>query len=520
MNACLKLSTVAATGWLIHAAAAQESSLDRAGFLWSPHLEWILRNPDRGENPFDLEASVAFTHAESGERRTTGMFHDGGDQWKFRFTATRTGTWSFETRSGASALDGKRGSIVIAATPVPAGRGFITSVDGTRWAWQTGEDGDVKPFVPQLVMARDLSAYRDDPGKMESDIQTWIIEHGFNGIHLGVLCRWFDFDQVSSDRITSPDPNPDPRTFEVLEQIIARVHGAGGMVHIWMWGDDSRRMTPVKWGINGTADQRLQRYIAARLGPLPGWTMSYGFDLWEWVDGEQLAAWRANLHGHFGWPHLLGGRWEQNRLTQATETLDYASYEQHRPSYEKYLETIGERPGKPAFSEDRFRVRDPSPYPEKDYDLEMTRRGLWHSTLAGGVANIWGYLVPAGDEGGSRPYPNRDEILTYSRFFQNRFVRGMRPCNERTAYERGVGIEENRVRACFGDPEASCFLFYAEDAETVRMDLRGMEETQPALAVDALKPYRELALEPLDPKEHEWKAPYKSTWAVAVGRFP
>ena len=117
--------------------------------------------------------------------------------------------------------------------------------------------------------------------------------------------------------------------------------------------------------------------------------MSYGFDLWEWVDGKQLDEWHRHLHQHFGWPHLLGGRWEKNQLSQATEALDYSSYEQHRPDYRKYVELIEKRPAKPSFAEDRFRVREPSPYPDKDYTLDMTRRGLWHSTMAGSVANIW-----------------------------------------------------------------------------------------------------------------------------------
>ena len=53
-----------------------------------------------------------------------------------------------------------------------------------------------------------------------------------------------------------------------LELLITKVHAAGGLVHIWAWGDEARRWTPVRWGKNGKVDKRLQRYIAARLGPL------------------------------------------------------------------------------------------------------------------------------------------------------------------------------------------------------------------------------------------------------------
>jgi hypothetical protein len=492
---------------LCAAAGAWAQSLDRSGALFSPCLEWKLEHAGHSGNPFDVQAAAVFTHAASGERRTTGMFYDGDGTWKFRFSGTRTGKWTFVTRSSAAALNGKTGSVVIAG---PVGgkvvHGFVTSVDGNRWGWQTGESADdIEPFVPQLVMARDLSAYRDT-AKIDGDIQRWLVDHGFNGIHVAPLCRWFDLEQISADKIPAADPNPDPRTFEILEQLITRFHREGGLVHIWAWGDESRRMTPRKWGINGKADRRLQRYIAARLGPLPGWTMSYGFDLWEWVDGRQLAEWHRHLHEHFGWPHLLGGRWEKNQLSQATEVLDYASYEQHRPDYGKYVEMIEKRPTKPSFAEDRFRVREPSPYPDKDYDLDMTRRGLWHSTLAGGVANIWGYLSPSADEGGSQPYPNRQQIQTWARFFEHRFVRGMQRASHLT----------DGFALCSTHTGGSVLVVYKEDATSIGLDLSGMKSGLRAVAVDTKKPYAEIGIGTLKSESQTWKAPYQSDWAIAV----
>ncbi|CAN5272152.1 hypothetical protein BH23VER1_BH23VER1_29900 [soil metagenome] len=491
---------------LILAAGAHGESLDRAGELWAP-LEWILHCPDVAGNPFDLEAGVTFRHA-GGETRSTEMFHDGGTTWKFRFTATRTGEWTFVTKSEEPPLDAKEGTVAISAGG-DAGprRGFIVATEGNRWGRQTGEGGEVAPFVPQLVMGRDLPAYADN-SKIDGDIQRWIVDHGFSGVHVGVLCRWFDIASATSQEIEAADPNPDPRTFEILEELIARFHGEGGMVHIWMWGDESRGMTPVKWGINGRADKRLHRYIAARLGPLPGWTMSYGFDLWEWVDGAELAAWHQSMHQHLGWPHLLGARWEKNELTQATEVLDYSSYEQHRPDYSTYVKTIERRPSKPSFSEDRYRVRDPSPYPDKDYDVEMTRRGLWHSAMAGGVANIWGYLVPSAEDGGSRPFPNREQIRTYATFFDGRFVPGLQRQSELTD---GVALVSKR-----GD--GSLALIYKEDTDSIRIE--GLPSTQQvrAVAVDTKKAYREIPVSESELVSGRWHAPYASDWAMAIDR--
>ena len=74
--------------------------------------------------------------------------------------------------------------------------------------------------------------------------------------------------------------------------MVVIAHRNGASLHMWAWGDESRRWTPIGvGGINGTPDRRLQRYIASRLGPLPGWTMGYGFDLQEWVSESQTQAW-------------------------------------------------------------------------------------------------------------------------------------------------------------------------------------------------------------------------------------
>ena len=48
------------------------------------------------------------------------------------------------------------------------------------------------------------------------------------------------------------------------------------------------------------------RYIAARLGPLPGWSMNFGFDTIEMPNAEADAAlWANEINRGMGWPHLL-----------------------------------------------------------------------------------------------------------------------------------------------------------------------------------------------------------------------
>ncbi|MHC4752557.1 MAG: DUF5060 domain-containing protein [Planctomycetota bacterium] len=480
-------------------AEERPRQFDKTGTQWTP-LEWSFENPTFNGNPYDLIATVTFVHSKSGEKRRTELFYDGESTWKFRFTGTCPGEWTFTTSSKDEDLDGKHGAVVIRHNP--GVNGFVTNF-GNKWGWT----GTNRAFVPQLVMYASPKHIHGNAGKIDGDINRFFVEHGFNGFHVMGSCHWFDIDKKSSSEIDSPDANPDRRTFEALELLITKVHKAGGMVHIWAWGDDSRKWTPTRWGKNGTVDRRLQRYIAARLGPLPGWTMGYGFDNWEWASEDDLRRWHAYLHEHFGWPHLLGARAHNNRLTQIYEGLDYSGYEQHRPDYETYIETIEKRPNKPSFSEDRFRIRQRSRYAHKDYDIEMTRRGLWHSTMAGGVANIWGCLNGQESELGSKPYPHPEQFKTYSEFFSSRFLKDM--------------VCDNSVTdgVCLRDSRRMHYIFYKENTVSIEMDLSAMSEAQKAIAVDTEKAYSEILIGRFTPKKHTWNAKYRSDWIIAVGAF-
>lgn len=481
------------------AYAEEQAKLDKTGTQWAPFLEWSLENPTFEGNSYDLIATVTFVHSKSGEEHTTEMFYDGKNTWKFRFTGTRPGRWTFVTSSQDKDLDGKQGTVMI--KPNPGVAGFMTNF-GSKWGWL----GIDEAFVPQYVMYVAPPSFYQNPDRIDADIQKFLVEHGFNGFHTWVACRWFDFEKTRSNEITESSPNPDPRTFEALELLIRKVHKAGGAVHIWAWGDEQRRMTPMRWGLNGKVDQRLQRYICARLGPLPGWSMGYGWDLQEWVNEKELRVWHEYMHRHLGWFHFLGGR--SPRLTQIYDGLDYSSYQQHRPDYDIYVKAIEQYPNKPTFLEDRFRVRK-DVYPDKDYDFEMTRRGLWHSTMAGGAANIWGNLLNPRPDGMSHPYPNKKQILTWSRFWENWFSKKM--------------VRDNRLTDgfCLKVP-GKLMVFYKEDTESLQMDLSELstvaEDTHPPVAVDTQKEYKEIEIHGLEALSGQvFQAPYRSDWAIAVG---
>jgi len=96
------------------AAGAGESFFPpRTVTRFRPYLEWRVENPTWSGNPFDLRAVALFRHAESGETRRTELFFDGKNAWRFRFTGTRRGRWTFRTESEDPDFDGKKGTVIV-----------------------------------------------------------------------------------------------------------------------------------------------------------------------------------------------------------------------------------------------------------------------------------------------------------------------------------------------------------------------------------------------------------------------
>lgn len=492
--------------------------------MWSPTLEWTLKNNSYQGNPFDVVAKVKFVH-ESGEAtRTTEMFYDGNDTWNFRFTATRPGKWTFTTQADGvdgttkdPDLHGHSGQITVKPNPAPKPTGFLTR-HGNKFALQTGNDAHLEAFRFNAFMHQELAAARNiakanlfehldsdaDRRRLRKYIHTYldaVMEHGCNVLHLSVNCRWFEMgpDKNAADSLEdrSDNASPDPATFERIEMLLAAARQERLRVHLWAWGDQSRRWTPINvGGKNGVPDRRLQRYIAARLGPLPGWSMGYGFDLTEWTSEEDLKAWAEYLHAHMGWPHMLWGRDRHN------EELDAISYPGYRVrGYEQIAEDLDSDTSRPHIYEERHTYLR-----NNQLTQEGTRRFMWHQTLAGGMGGFWGHYDGGYKENGG--YPKPEQFVACRTFWEGRFLLSMRRANDLTdGY-------------CLHTPDGEHYIFYKEDTDSIAMDLSSAPKALSAVAVDTKKPYCEIDLGTFNPGKHTWKAFRKSDWAIAVGRFP
>ena len=493
-------------------------ALDRTGRMWAPYLEWSLKNSSYKGNPYDLIAKVTFKHP-SGAEHVTEMFYVGNDTWNFRFTGTKTGVWRLTTSSSDPDLDGHSGSVTISDNSDSKIKGFIRN-RGNQFVRQKDEN-TVEGYVHNVYMnGHQNFTFDKDPSDV--GIRDYLIEarnNGCNTIWAGsVASHWFNFGAVDKSK-----RSPDPKTFEILERMITTAHAQGGATHIWAWLDDSRNGGSAKQfgGINATADRRLQRYIAARLGPLPGWTMGYGFDLHEYVTKPQLQSWADYLDGHSGWRHLLSAR---GFSLSGSHTIDsYASAD--RPTeelstslagplnYNEVTRHFDRNPSKPAFYEERHAYLrwGPKTHPPGTTQLTMdrTRRLLWWQMMAGGVGGFIGFYGPPPKYSAAPPYPNAEQLNTHYQFWlvNNRFIPGMSRANELTD---GIGLKAR---------DNKHYVFYRESATSISMDLAGMNGAQPVVAVDLRRSYSEQNLGTFSPGRHKWTAPYNSDWAIAVGKF-
>ena len=244
--------------------------------------------------------------------------------------------------------------LLLLALVQPSDRGELTHF-GNKWGWAgTGE-----VFVPQLVMYATPPNFYGNPGKVDADVRLYLDTYGFNGFHVFVSCRWFDIGEPDCREAKGTGPELDPHTFEALEMLIRKTYAANGMVHLWMWGDEERGQTPSArddWGgLDGPVARKVEAAIAERLGPLPGWTLGYGFDLDEWVEASELHAWRDRMHRLLPGFRFMGGRprgpndgRNHRRYAAWNRGLDYASYEHHKPSYAVYVDALESNPDKPV----------------------------------------------------------------------------------------------------------------------------------------------------------------------------
>lgn len=469
--------------------------------LWQ-YQEWQLSAQNIAINPFDVEASVVFSHRDSATTLSTGMFYDGN--WRFRFTPTLAGDWDFVSHSNIPELDSLSGSLTAMVEPGTTARGWLEAHQG-GWRWSATHQAANTQYVQYALPDR----FHGQSQKIAQDIELFIADHGFGGFHVPALnMGWFQL-QYAGQGVDSlpydPELNPDPATFEALEQLIQATYQAGGSVHLQLW-DGAADGLP--WQASDPAARRLQNYLAARLGPLPGWTLGIGQPGEEGTGvAESLALWRHQLQEKLAWPHLLVGA-----PTLPDESgLSPLGVPTGAPDYQEFLALRNQYPQRALLATSGFFIPFVGQGSDEDYGLELTRRGLWQATMAGGLGAIWGNFLEQDQllepTEGSVPYPNAGLLQTYQRFFfeNGRLLVGMVPDSS---------LSDSAWVLRDGDRN---LIFYQQDTDEIHLNLSQMPDALPVVAVDTRQPYAELTLGLVQAGDQIWTAPHGSDWVLAIG---
>ncbi len=459
-------------------------------------LEWSAENASYSGNPFDVVVTVRYTHTSTGTVRELAAFYDGDTSWRWRFWPELEGEWTFTTTADGSngttndpELHGHTGSITVTSALTSDAKGLVYA-DGTQFALQRADRDDAFLLnIYEMGYGREAPEYcltRMDYFT-ESNVNTRYQEHIDLCKEAGMNTLQIFMSEVGGVWHHSSTGNPNLTTFELLDTMFAMNRAQDIRVHFWQWGDGGAHAP------EGDALVRLTRYIGARLGPQPRWTMSYGYD---GIPSSLASNWAITHREACGWPHLLWGRgWSHTELDALAndDRKEVAS-----DPYGHALNLIQNSDGRPIVYERRWWVdRDGFTGPK-------TIQAMWEFAMAGGAASWWGERSDNGD------YYTADEktqLQTHLTFWhtKRRFLRGMVPVDLGDAYCLALG--------------SSNYVAYRRDADSITIDLSGAADSLEAIAVDTSATYSEIDLGTLSPENQTINLPHVSHWALGIGDF-
>jgi len=401
-------------------------------------VDFSVEAPDAatGVARWDVEGSCVWTHENGTVRRTSLVWYSGSaDTYVYRFGGALQGRWTGVTRSPAAALNGLELTVTVTPSSNPKRIGWSGQRSGepAAWARQQGSKGELVKCTPILVMMPGVQHWHNDLSRLQAFVAEFHDNHGFNGGHLSTIGRaWFEVD--SSGPLDTAPAVPDVRTFAALEAAASEWSERGGWLHLWMWGKGgSGDFDRLPGRYSGEQSRRINRYIAARLGPVPGWSMGIGWDVEFWADRKKLKWWLDDLIPQLGgWHHWIGHRYSDSDIGQGRDpdpankgkylsrgitwnTLrsgseQYAGWEHWSTMTSDSAIDAGLAavPDRPMMSEDRFRRRE-NAWRQKDMHSDddiLKEIPRWAKR---GVAAIYGRLIDSRD-GGSDIWPNKAAI--------------------------------------------------------------------------------------------------------------
>ncbi len=132
-------STEAAAESRVSALAVPRAALDGTVKKWQPN-DLVFTSTNAPADAITTRLAAKFTGPGGAVITVPGFFSE-ANTWTVRFSATREGTWTYETTSSDAQLNGKTGSLTCVANTDANARGFI-QIDPSspyHFVWENGD---------------------------------------------------------------------------------------------------------------------------------------------------------------------------------------------------------------------------------------------------------------------------------------------------------------------------------------------------------------------------------------------
>jgi hypothetical protein len=253
-------------------------------------FEAAFSGPSHGNPYLEIELDAIFSH-NSREVRVPG-FYDGDGVYRVRFMPDSEGEWSFKTRSKTGELDGKTGSLTVAA-PSKDNHGPVRVRNKFHFAYADG-----KPF---LSFGTTCYAWTHQPLAMQAQTLETLKNARFNKIRMGLFPKDYPYNvneplypcfEKGADGKEDFD-RPNPVLFRHFEQQVAALCALGIEADIIMFHPYDR------WGyadMSAEQDFRYVAYLAARLAAYRNvwWALANEYDFL--LDTKPVAQWDRYFH--------------------------------------------------------------------------------------------------------------------------------------------------------------------------------------------------------------------------------
>jgi len=244
-----------------------------------------------GGNPFrDIELDAIFSR--HGRRVRVPGFYDGEGVYKIRFMPDTEGTWTFETRSNDTALNGQFGGLTVTA-PRQQNHGPVQVANRHHFAHADG--------TPFLSFGTTCYAWTHQPlGEQDKTLET-LEQTRFNKLRMGVFPKDYPYnvneplhDVYQRDANGQLDfDRPNPESFRHFEDQVKALGDRGIQADIIMLHPYDR------WGYSGMSaeqDYRYFAYLTARLAAYHNvwWSLANEYDFL--LDTKPMHQWDRYFH--------------------------------------------------------------------------------------------------------------------------------------------------------------------------------------------------------------------------------